>query len=106
MTADRILLAFATPVAGREEEFRTWYWGTHVQEVLALPGFVAAEPYYLADEPSPIAPYRYVTVYTVEGAPEEARDRMFAGGLGSSDAMDTSAVLVAPFLARALVDGA
>lgn len=106
MSTDGILIAYANPVDGRDDEFRAWYWGEHVAQVLALPGFVSAESYRLEDEPSPISPYRYVTVYSIDGSPAEARNRMFSGELGSSDAMDTSAVFVGPFVPRSSVEQA
>ena len=53
-----VLLALTNPVEGKDEEFREWYWGTHIPEILELPGFVAARPYRTA-----AGPYKYVTLY-------------------------------------------
>ncbi|WP_394554823.1 hypothetical protein ACDF64_08475 [Agromyces sp. MMS24-JH15] len=95
--AREALLALVNPVEGRDDEFREWYWETHVPEVLELPGFVAAHRLRLAEEPGGAAPFRYATVYEIEGSAVEARNRMFGAGLGMSDAMDLTAMIVAPY---------
>lgn len=91
------LITLVNSVDGRDDEFRTWYWGTHVQEVLALPGFIEARTLRLSEEPGGAAPFRYATIYEVEGTAADARNRMFASGLSTSDSMDLSAMIVAPF---------
>ncbi|MEU4654889.1 hypothetical protein AB0G32_13205 [Streptomyces sp. NPDC023723] len=90
-----ILLALTNAVEGREDEFRDWYWGTHIPEILALPGFLSARR-YRATGPDAGAPHRYVTLYEVEGSAEEARTALFTAGLSSSDALDVSSVVMLP----------
>ena len=92
-----LLLTLVNPVDGRDDEFRAWYWDTHVPEVLRLPGFVAARPLRMTEEPGGPAPFRYATIYEVEGSAAEARNLMFSAGLGMSDSMDLSAMIVAPY---------
>lgn len=94
-----LLLTLVNPVEGRDDEFRAWYWETHVPEVLALPGFVSARPVRLAEEPGGAAPFRYATIYEIEGSAADARNLMFTAGLGMSDSMDLSAMIVAPYAA-------
>lgn len=94
-----VLLALINPVEGRDEEFRAWYWETHIPEILQLPGFVAARRYRAAATAVGV-PYRYATIYEVEGSAEAARDRLHAGGLSSSDAADTTTVVMVPFIAE------
>ncbi|KHK97819.1 hypothetical protein LK09_10055 [Microbacterium mangrovi] len=96
MTEKLITMVNAAP--GRDDEFREWYWGTHVAEVLGLPGFVSAQRLRLAGEPGGAAAFGYATVYEIEGSAADARDRMFSAGLGMSDSMDLSAMIVAPFV--------
>ncbi|WP_157497401.1 DUF4286 family protein [Leifsonia sp. Leaf264] len=96
------LITLVNSVDGRDDEFRTWYWGTHVQEVLALPGFIGARTLRLSEEPGGAAPFRYATIYEVEGSASDARNRMFSSGLSTSDAMDLSAMIVAPFTPSAV----
>lgn len=94
-----ILIALSNAVAGREAEFEQWYWGTHLAEVLTVPGIVAAQPYRLPGDPGPGAPFRYATVYTVEGSADEARGRLYSTpGFSSSEAMDYSELIMAPFI--------
>ena len=40
-------VVFASPLPGRDEEFREWYDGRHMQDMLALPGVIAVERYDL-----------------------------------------------------------
>ncbi|MGW2824329.1 hypothetical protein ACWC24_25520 [Streptomyces sp. NPDC001443] len=93
-----LLMALTNPVQGREEEFRTWYWGTHIPEILELPGFLSARRYQ-ATGPEAGAPHRYVTLYEVEGSAESARDVLFTAGLSSSDALDVTSVVMVPLVA-------
>ncbi|MFH8249028.1 hypothetical protein ACH3VR_01510 [Microbacterium sp. B2969] len=93
-----MLIALVNPVEGRDDEFRTWYWQTHIPEVLALPGFVAARRLRLAEEPGGAAPFRYGTIYEIEGSAIDARNTMFTAGLGMSESMDLSAMIVAPYV--------
>ena len=92
-----LLLTLVNPVEGRDDEFRAWYWDTHVQEVLQLPGFLSARRLRLAEDPAGAAPFRYATIYEVEGSAVDARNLMFTTGLGMSDSMDLSAMIVAPY---------
>ncbi|MET4156563.1 hypothetical protein [Agromyces sp. PvR057] len=98
-TTREALITLVNSVPGRDAEFKEWYWGTHVQEVLALPGFIGARTLRLTEEPGGPAPFRYATIYEVEGAASDARNLMFGSGLSTSDAMDLSAMIVAPFTA-------
>lgn len=70
--ATYLLLVYTCPVPGREDEYHAWYNGTHLAEVLTVPGFTAGRRF--AVEP-PLAfetgqwsdgENRYVAVFTVE----------------------------------------
>lgn len=91
-----VLLALTNPVEGKDEEFQDWYWGTHIPEILALPGFVAVRRLRAANTSTDGIPYRYATIYEVEGSAEEARMRLFTSGLGSSNTLDTSSIVMIP----------
>ncbi|MER5754602.1 hypothetical protein [Streptomyces sp. NPDC002088] len=93
-----VLLALTNPVEGKDKEFQDWYWGTHIPEILALPGFVAVRRLRAADTSTDGIPYRYATIYEVEGSAEEARMRLFTSGLGSSDTLDISSIVMIPLL--------
>ncbi len=56
---------FSDAVAGKEEEFNRWYTEQHLDDVLKVPGFVAAQRFRLAQEDA-AAPARYLAIYEVE----------------------------------------
>ncbi|MGW1785642.1 hypothetical protein ACWCQQ_42160 [Streptomyces sp. NPDC002143] len=58
-----LMIAQTTPVEGRDAEFNAWYDGEHLKDVLATPGFVAAERFEVA---SGDAPFKYYAFYEVE----------------------------------------
>lgn len=67
------LFHFANAVEGRENEFNDWYDNTHLADVLAVPGMVAATRYELepVERSGPPAPASYLAVYEFEGDPAE-----------------------------------
>lgn len=79
-----ILVVFSNPVDGREEEYNAWYSKHHLDEILAIDGFVLAQRFRLAGEArmtrdTPDAPYRYLALYEVaEGALDRADSALFA----------------------------
>lgn len=88
------LLALTNPAEGKDDEYREWYWGTHIPEILALPGFTAARRYRAG-----AGPHKYVTIYEVEGSAAEALKRLYTSGLGGSDTLDLRSVVMAPLTA-------
>ena len=66
--AKHFFVALTNPVPGKEAEFNKFYDEIHVPDVLAAPGWVAAQRYRLASEqrPDQSPPYRYAAVYEVE----------------------------------------
>jgi hypothetical protein len=76
--------------AEREDEYNDWYSGTHLPEVLAVPGFVAARRYKLTGTDAPT----YLAVYEIEAddltAPvKELGARSAAGQHSKSDVLRT-----------------
>lgn len=69
------LFHYANSKPGQENEFNEWYDGTHLGDVLAVPGMLAATRYRL----EPVAarstglppPGEYLAVYEFEGDPEQ-----------------------------------
>lgn len=64
-----LMIAQSTAKEGREKEFDDWYTNVHLDEVLALPGFVAAQRFKVASGNSPFARY---AAYEVEA--DSAKD--------------------------------
>lgn len=104
-----VYLVFTVPPAEvSDAEFSAWY-GTHISEVLEIPGFAAARRYWLgpaAPDRPPIV-FRHLGLYVIDGAAEEPPQAELARRLGSGE-MTTeawfSAVRVATFAGRPLED--
>jgi hypothetical protein len=88
-----ILVVHTNPVDGREDEYNTWYDKQHLPDVLAVPGFVSATRYRLSDaQLIPLAGFRYLAIYEIEGDPHDAMRALRAAlkaGMHVSDAMAT-----------------
>jgi hypothetical protein len=80
--ARNLLLVFSNPVDGREDEYNAWYSDHHLDEILAIDGFVLAQRFRLVDarmtRDTPAAPHRYLALYEVtDGALERADAALF-----------------------------
>lgn len=100
MTDREVLIALSNPVEGKDAEFRTWYWDTHIAEVLTVPGFLSAKMFRLEGDATPTAPFRYATIYEIEGSAQQAQHRLYTAGLDSSDTMSFDPMIMAPFIPR------
>jgi hypothetical protein len=102
-------------VPGREDEFNRWYDDTHLPEVLALPGFVAAQRFAQTGPGAADRP-RYLCVYEIETddlAATLAALGAAAPTMTMSEAMDQQATVIDVYqvhgqrrTARGSVDGA
>jgi hypothetical protein len=78
-----IVVTLTDPVEGEDDEYNSWYSDTHLGEVLAIDGFVAAQRFRVVDGTSPGAPHRYLAIYEIEdGELESAQDRLQAALMG------------------------
>jgi hypothetical protein len=93
--ADHLLVAISNAQPGREDEYNTWYETIHMPEVLALPGFSAAQRFAPAQAPSD-GPARYMAVYEIEGDADAAMSGLMGavrgGKLNMTDAIDGKTV--------------
>jgi hypothetical protein len=86
-----IMVVQSGPVsAEREEEYNDWYSGTHIPEILAIPGFAGARRYKAAGDGAP----SYLAIYEIEAddifAPvKELGARSASGRNSKSDALRT-----------------
>jgi hypothetical protein len=69
--ANHLFLVFSDPVEGCDAAYNTWY-DRHVQDILRLPGFVAAQRLIKRDVARSTAVHEYLTVYEIDGEPEDA----------------------------------
>ena len=94
MSERHILLVLSNPVADKTDaEFNDWYDNVHLSEVLAVPGFVAAQRYAISPEQmaDPAgASHRYVAIYEVEGGATEALEAL---GKATANGMDMGTTL-------------
>jgi hypothetical protein len=81
------------PVEGADDEFNRWYDGTHLREVLSVPGFVSARRFASATPGEP----RYLAIYEIETDDLDATLAAMAAraqSLTMSDALDRSTVVI------------
>jgi hypothetical protein len=87
-------MVFSNPVEGRDDDFNTWYDKEHLEDLLAIDCFTAAQRYRLAalgpgqEQPT----YRYAAVYEAEGddaavAQQKLMDALTSGRARASDAI-------------------
>jgi hypothetical protein len=61
------MVVFASPVAGREDEFLAWYNDTHMKDMLQLKGIKSVNRYDLVAEPGrPSPPGSSLAIFTWE----------------------------------------
>jgi hypothetical protein len=75
-----IFVVHSEPMAGREDEFNHWYENVHLDDVVAVPGFIAAQRFKIDGEPfqGPRPPHRYLCIYEMETDDPDATMRTLA----------------------------
>jgi hypothetical protein len=92
-------LVLSNPVAGRDDEYNTWYDKEHIEDLLAVDGIRAAQRYRFAalgpgqQEPS----YQYAAVYEAEAddvsvVQQNLMAALTSGRVRSSDAIAPGAL--------------
>lgn len=109
---ESLFFVFSNPAGGRDDEFNTWYDDTHLHEVLAVPGVVAAQRYQLSplevpeSEHGTVPPpaHGYLAVYTVDGEPSAVMNdflaRLTSGQMTLSESLDMGSVSMGFWTAR------
>ena len=84
----------ANPVAGKEREFEQWYDNQHLQDVIDLPGFVAARRYVRSatqrEQRALEYHYQSLALYEFDGDPRPGLDALttaLANGMELSPAL-------------------
>jgi hypothetical protein len=84
MTEKHLYIVFGNPASPEQDaEFNEWYEGTHIPDVLAhVPGVVSAQRFkhqQLDSDAGKPVKFSYVTVYEIEGDPNEVMAKIGAG---------------------------
>lgn len=89
------LIVLTNAVEDRDQEYNDWYTDQHLDDVLAVKGFRAAQRFeFTPGKLGKEAPYRYLAIYEVEAdSVEEAERSLFAAAsdenlMPISEAMD------------------
>jgi len=56
---------FSNAVSGKEDEYNRWYSEEHLDDVLRVPGFIAAQRFRLALQDA-AAPAQYLAIYELD----------------------------------------
>jgi hypothetical protein len=86
-----LYVVFGNPPSPEQDgEFNEWYEGTHIPEVLQVPGIISAQRYKVSPlDGAPGAPkFSYLTIYEVEGDPNEVMGKIGAGVASGAIRMD------------------
>lgn len=99
MQPAELILVLANAVAGREAEFSSWYTDEHLPEVVRLAGVASAQRYEVPEALAAQLPYRYATVYAIDGSAAAAMQRIISAEYSSqSDALDVHGMVMSPFV--------
>ena len=72
---NNVLMVLSNPVEGQDEAYNDWYTNTHLDEVISIPGFVAAQRFKLTEAQIagfPTSSHTYLAIYEIEGDPADA----------------------------------
>jgi hypothetical protein len=98
MVREYVYVVRSGPVAGGDEAYNDWYSNVHLADVLAVPGFVSAQRFRVADPSAPDAPSPpYLALYTMrtddpEGLLATLTNHVESGRMDMSEAFDTETV--------------
>ncbi len=98
MMQDYVYVVRSGPVAGGDEAYNDWYTNVHLADVLAVPGFISAQRFRIADPAAPDAPDPgYLALYTMrtddpEGLLATLTNLVETGQIAMSEAFDMETV--------------
>ena len=104
-----IMAVYSNAVTGRDDDYNQWYNDIHLEEVLEVPGFVAAQRFAVAGDPvrGDVPAHKYLAIYELETHDPQvclaALNEAVAGGMNISDAIsmdDVAACVYGPISER------
>lgn len=85
------MLVYICPLKGKEAEFNDWYNNTHLQEVVAVEGFISAQRYELTQaQQMPDQDYKYLALYELEDENVAATIENLLAASGTMDMGDSA----------------
>lgn len=95
------MLVYIRPLEGKEDEFNDWYNNIHLQEVVAIDGFISAQRYELtAAQQMPDQDYKYLALYELddENVATTVENLLAASGtMNMGDSVDLGSTKVSIF---------
>ena len=88
--AKHVLVVLSNPVAGKEEEYNKWYTQQHLDDVLKVPGFVAAQRFKFGTDTGVPSSLKYLAIYEME------TDDIVAATEGLTAARDAGSMYISP----------
>jgi len=100
--AKHVLIVVTNPAPGQEDEFNRWYSNRHLDDVLRVPGFVAAQRFKLTMDGAQSLPGPYLAIYEMETDDPAATFAELAkaaqsGEMVLSPALDTTNIVSSVF---------
>jgi hypothetical protein len=78
-TAPHLFVVFTNAEPGREAEFNAWYENHHLDEIMAIEGFLWGQRFELDPDQRPgqmAPPWRFLTLYGFEGDVVQVHERL------------------------------
>ena len=100
---DYAVMVFSRPLAGKDSDFNDWYEQEHLPDMLAIPGFTAAQRFVTVKTGTPTSTLPpYLALYDVatrnlDATNAEVGRRMTNGSLRKGDAIDYPGIVTVIF---------
>lgn len=94
--AKQILVVVTNPIPGQEDEYNRWYSEQHLDDVLRVPGMVAAQRFKVALDSAKSLPGPYLAIYEIETDQPDADPKAVFAAL--SKAGDAGQMPISPAL--------